>query len=91
MRAELIQLLLDETVRQVFLAIVANGRRISLGKLLEVLKDTPRDQTVLLLKELQNHNLIEELSAPLPEWHSYHLTADGLSAERDLSRVSRNP
>ncbi len=40
-----------------------------------------------LLEWLQNHGFIEKQQAPISDFDTYYVTADGLAAERTLERV----
>lgn len=85
MRGEILELLNNDLMRRIFYAI-ARKRRISMGDLLRTI-DTPPEQAQKILERLKGIHLIEESSAPLREWNTYFVTADGLSAERALERL----
>lgn len=87
MQPGVFEILTDRTAREVFKAVVRQ-RSINFTNLKKVLGQGV-DVNVIVgpLTKLKEVGLIAEESAPLKDWATYYVTADGLEAERKLSRL----
>jgi predicted MarR family transcription regulator len=73
--------------RLVFDQIVRN-RRIRLNELLGRVGEQLDEETVVhSLERLRNAGLIQELGAPLRDFNTYYVTADGLEASRKIAAL----
>lgn len=84
-------LLEDSEVRKVFHRI-ARERLVSFRDLSDLLdrEAAPvRDELHGLLRQLVDSGLVEEQEAPIPDFNTYYLTADGLAANRTRINLER--
>jgi hypothetical protein len=82
----IITILADNLTRTLFERI-ARERRITYKDLLEAVKSSVNpDAAEPRLDQLRAAHLIEEQEAPLKDFRTYFVTANGLSAERELRR-----
>ena len=88
---EKLDVLRDSDARKVF-ETVANRRLVLFRELLRSFDlgddEAARQRLHGLLGSLKRQNLINETAAPVEDFATYYVTADGLSAQRDLRRFN---
>ncbi len=82
---------LANPANRIVLDQIVRSRSIRVGELLARLQQSGTSGTTVgreavfdSLRQLKNMGLIEEMSAPVPEWTTYYVTADGLRASRKV-------
>lgn len=87
-----LRLLTDRRVRKVFETIVRE-RQLRSKDLSEVLKteEIEDEDASKTLDWLKRAGLIGEEEAPIADFHTYYVTAEGLSTDRQLRRMKSAP
>ncbi len=88
-----VTLLSNDVVKLVFKVVLKN-RSVMLKEIRESLNRTPELQASLdevkledAVKKLKDADLIKERTAPIEDFNTYYVTANGLTAERQLRRA----
>jgi hypothetical protein len=90
MDSSLLLLLSNDVTKLVFKAVLKNRSilfkelRESLGKTPELAAGPDKTQLENAVKILKDADLIKERIAPIEDFNAYYVTANGLSAERQL-------
>jgi hypothetical protein len=90
LESSLLMLLSDKVIQLVFKEILQN-RSVLFKEIFESLAKKPELETAMTkfsledaVKSLKDADLIKERSAPIEDFNTYYVTANGLSAERQL-------
>lgn len=89
MTPDIIYLIAKPETRKVFEAVVEK-LTIRFKDLVDSL-DLDENEVAESLGKLEQAKLIEESSAPLRDFKTFYVTADGLSANRELRRLAKVP
>ena len=85
----IVMLLSKDTIKRVFKEVLRN-RSVLFKELRESLRKTPelraldKPQLEEAVKKLKDADLIKERTASIEDFNTYYVTADGLTAERQL-------
>src|SRR5712664_1614303 len=90
MESQVLAMLANPTVRDVFRTVVQK-RRIRFNDLAKLVHGTTspvsKEEVQHVLDDLRAANLIEAEPAPVQDFQTYYITADGLMAARELNRL----
>ena len=87
--ANVFVVLLQDTVARKVLETIAREKKLQskdLAKVFQIEHIEGKDASKAL-ELLKTAGLIEEETAPIADFHTYYVTAEGLSAERQLRRL----
>jgi len=66
---------------------VADARKIALKDLWDSVEGSSKEQVSESVKQLSKAGLIAEVPSSLEDFSTYYVTADGLTAERQIGRL----
>jgi predicted MarR family transcription regulator len=73
----------SDVLKDVF-SIVAKNRSVLFKELCQYVKVRDQNEVEDAVKKLEKADLIKERSAPIKDFYTYYVTADGLTAEKQL-------
>jgi hypothetical protein len=84
----LFNILSDNVTRSIF-HLIADERQVTYRDLVNTLDEQHirTEDASERLERLRNAQLIEKEGAPLPDYETFYITANGLSVDRQLSKI----